>query len=277
VARPFTNIQDLREFLDERVHRYEKPGFIEDDPISVPHRFTRNQDIEIAGLFAAVLAWGQRPVILRNSLEIMRRMDNKPYDFVRHHSTKDLKQLEGFVHRTFNDTDLLYFVHFLHHWYQHHDSLESLFAPAADDLNTGAGLIRFHQTFFSLPDAPARTQKHIATPERNSACKRINMFLRWMVRSNKGGVDFGIWKSIRPNQLICPIDLHVDRVARKLGLIRSKGMNWKTAVALTDRLKQLDPADPVKYDFALFGLGVIEDYAFAAARRKRSLTARPRP
>lgn len=273
----FANLIELREFLDERVLRYERPEFIKDDPVLVPHRYTHRPDIEIAGLFAAVLAWGQRPVILRNAGEILRRMDGKPHEFVLHHSLQDLRQLEGFLHRTFNDTDLLYFVHFLQHWYRQHDSLESLFTPVTGASDITSGLIRFHQTFFSLPDAPRRTQKHIATPARNSACKRINMYLRWMVRSSRGGVDFGLWKSIRTDQLICPIDLHVERVARKLGLIRAKAMNWKTAVALTEKLKQLDPLDPVKYDYALFGLGVVENYALAAARRKRSLMARPKP
>lgn len=273
----FASLAELREFLDERVQRYERPEFIKDDPVLIPHRYTHYPDIEIAGLFASVLAWGQRPVILRNASEILRRMDDKPHDFVLHHAPKELKQLEGFVHRTFNDTDLLYFVHFLKHWYLKHDSLEPLFTPASGEHDVTSGLIRFHQVFFGLPEAPRRTQKHIATPARNSACKRINMYLRWMVRSNRGGVDFGLWKSIRPDQLICPIDLHVERVARKLGLIRAKTINWNTALALTEKLRLLDPLDPVKYDYALFGLGVVENYTLAAARRKRSLMARPKP
>lgn len=277
MRKPFTNLTDLREFLDERVQRYERPEFIMDDPVSIPHRYSHRADIEIAGFFAAVLAWGQRSVILRNANEILSRMDNKPHDFVLHHSSQDLKHLEGFVHRTFNDTDLLYFVHFLQHWYRQNPTLEALFSPSSGEANITSGLIRFHETFFSLPEAPRRTHKHIATPARNSACKRINMYLRWMVRSNEGGVDFGLWKSIRPDQLICPIDLHVERVARKLALIHTKAMNWKTALALTEKLKQLDPEDPVKYDYALFGLGVVENYTLAAARRKRSLIARPKP
>ena len=185
-------------------------------------------------------------------------MGKSPYEFVLDHRSKDLKRLEGFKHRTFNSTDLLYFIEFLHQYYLKHDSLEDLFLTG-NDPNVEKGLIHFHNTFFSLPDFPARTKKHVSTPERKSACKRINMYLRWMVRADKRGVDFGLWKGISPAQLVCPCDLHVERVARKLKLIGNKPLNWQTAVSLTNRLKEFDPLDPVRYDFALFGLGIEEN------------------
>lgn len=245
----------LKEFLDIKVDQFNRPGFIEHDPISIPHLFKKPQDIEIAGLFAAVLAWGQRITIINKCKDLLERMDYAPYDFIRNHGPKDLKKLENFRHRTFNSTDLLYFISFLQSHYKKHDSLENLFEVEGEE-HVGKGLMNFHFQFFSLPDFPFRTRKHIATPERNSACKRINMYLRWMVRNDDRGVDFGLWRRISPSQLICPCDLHVERVARKLKLIKNKQLNWQTAVDLTNRLKKFDPKDPVKYDFALFGLGI---------------------
>lgn len=247
---------DLKNFLDAKVDEFNRPAFIEDDPVSIPHRFTRLQDIEIAGLFAAVLAWGQRKTIINKTTELLARMDNDPYLFVQGLTPRSLKSFDTFRHRTFNPVDARYFVTFLHHFYKEHVSLEEAFAISASDENVEQGLRRFHDQFFSLPEAPARTQKHLATPARKSACKRINMFLRWMVRNDQRGVDFGLWKTISPAQLICPCDLHVERVARRLKLIRRKPVDWLTAVELTNNLRRLDPADPVKYDFALFGLGV---------------------
>lgn len=256
---------ELQVLLDERVSRYNQVGFIPADPISIPHLFSHQQDIEIAGLFAAVLAWGNRTTIINKSRELLQRMDMAPHQFCLQHSSRDLKKLLQFKHRTFNDTDLLYFIAFLHHHYQQHNSLETAFiAPANSypELTDPAKkrLTHFHRYFFSLEDAPERTRKHIATPERGSACKRLNMFLRWMVRKDKQGVDFGIWQQIAPAELICPLDLHVARVARKLGLLRRKNNDWAAALELTKKLRQLDPNDPVKYDFALFSLGVMEKY-----------------
>ena len=248
----------LRAFLDEQVDRYNRPNFIENDPICIPHRFKRPQDIEISGLVAAVLAWGQRKTIINKCQEFFGYMDNAPYDFVRYHQEADLKPFLHFKHRTFNATDALYFIEFFRHFYQQHDSLEEAFLGGltSDSKDVEAGLINFQRQFFGLPDAPERTKKHVATPARKSACKRINMFLRWMVRQDKRGVDFGLWHRLRPAQLVCPCDVHVDRVARRLGLITRKQTDWQTAVELTERLRQFDPHDPVKYDFALFGLGV---------------------
>jgi uncharacterized protein (TIGR02757 family) len=252
------NAIDLKAFLDEKFEQYNHPGFIKNDPVCIPHLFTKKQDIEIIGLWAAVLAWGQRVTIINKCKELISLMENAPHDFMMHHKEKDLKRFLKFKHRTFNDTDTLYFIAFFKEYYSKHDSLEDAFLQniTSSSLNIESGLKGFHEIFFSLEDFPERTKKHISTPARNSACKRLNMFLRWMVRKDKSGVDFGIWKKIKPSQLVCPCDVHVDRVARKLGLIKRKQTDWHTAIELTENLKKLDPHDPVKYDFALFGLGV---------------------
>ncbi|TFV97477.1 TIGR02757 family protein [Algoriphagus kandeliae] len=255
-------MQDLKGFLDEKVEQYNQPAFIPNDPISIPHLFQKKEDIEIAGFFAAMLAWGQRKTIISKCLELMKLMDNAPHDFMVNHQYSDLKPFLEFKHLTFNDIDTLYFIHFFSWFYKKHHSLEEAFLIKSNYSNEAMEgmLIRFHELFFSLAEAPSRTKKHIATPARKSACKRMNMYLRWMVRSDEKGVDFGIWNKIQPSQLICPCDLHVDRVARKLGLITRKQTDWQTAVELTERLREFDPQDPVKYDFALFGLGIEEKF-----------------
>ncbi len=249
---------NLKAFLDEAVEKYNQPDFVENDPICIPHSFTKQQDIEIMGFWAAVLAWGNRTTIIKKCKELIQLMDGAPHDFVLHHQENDLKALLSFKHRTFNATDTLYFIHFFKDFYQKQTSLEEAFAEgfSSDELHIEKALINFHNRFFSLKEYPERTRKHVATPARKSACKRINMFLRWMVRDDEKGVDFGIWKKIKPSQLICPCDVHVERVARKLNLLERKQMDWKTALELTEHLRKLDPQDPVKYDFALFGLGV---------------------
>lgn len=259
---PSVPSEQLRDFLNEKVATYNQPGFIADDPVSIPHRFTKKQDIEIAGFWAAMLAWGQRKTIINKCLELFALMDDAPHDFIMHHQEDDLKKLLNFKHRTFNTTDTLYFIAFFKDYYTHHDSLEEAFARGLhpDDATVEQGLIHFHHLFFGLPEAPARTRKHIATPARKSACKRINMFLRWMVRPADGGVDFGLWEKIKPAQLVCPCDVHVDRVARRLGLLTRKQTDWQAALELTLNLALLDPNDPVKYDYALFGLGVVEAF-----------------
>ena len=250
--------ENLKTFLDEKVEVYNSPSFITDDPICIPRSFTKKQDIEIAGFIAAMLAWGQRKTIINKCRELMQLMQGTPHDFVLHASEEDLKPLVGFKHRTFNTTDTLYFVEALRFIYRSYDSMEEAFTKGKPytEKNIKRALETFYDTFFSLPDFPMRTRKHLQDPRRKSACKRINMFLRWMVRKDDKGVDFGIWQNLRPDQLICPCDLHVDRVARKLGLITRKNTDWQTAVELTDSLKQMDADDPVKYDFALFGLGI---------------------
>lgn len=254
--------EKLKDFLDEKVKQYNQPDFINNDPISIPHHFTKKQDIEIAGFFAATLAWGQRVTIINNCKKLMGWMDNAPHDFLLNHEESDRERFVGFVHRTFNDTDLLYFIEFLTQFYKSNNSLEAAFANhiSTNDETVEKALIGFHQQFFNSPYAPQRTQKHVATPAKKSACKRLNMFLRWMVRKDNKGVDFGIWKQINPSQLVCPLDTHVHRVAMGLGLLKRKQADWQAALELTEHLRQLNPTDPTIYDYALFGLGVEEKF-----------------
>lgn len=249
----------LYNLLESKYKQYNTTDFIALDPVCIPHRFTKKEDIEIMGFIAAVLAWGQRKTIINKCTDLIERMDGAPHQFITQHQDIDLKQLEGFVHRTFNDTDVLYFVYALKELYTQFTSMEEVFLTGMNknSLNIEGGLIAFRNYFFSF-DHPHRTRKHISSPETKSACKRLNMFLRWMVRRDKKGVDFGIWKGIQPAQLVCPCDVHVDRIGRQLGLITRTQVDWLTAVQLTENLKGLDPKDPVKYDFALFGMGVVE-------------------
>lgn len=253
-----TKALPLIEFLNAKVDLYNQPFFIADDPVSIPHLFRKKQDREIAGFFAATFAWGNRTTIIKKSRELMQWMDMAPYDFCVHHRETDLKRFLQFRHRTFTATDLLYFIQFFKQHYQTCSTLEGAFTRHGSTVK--AMLTGFHHYFFSLPDVPARTRKHVATPERGSSCKRLNMFLRWMVRNDHNGVDFGLWKKISPAQLICPLDLHVARVARQFNLLHRKQNDWQAAEELTAFLRTLDPADPVKYDFALFALGVIEKF-----------------
>jgi uncharacterized protein (TIGR02757 family) len=267
----FRNKNELRDFLEKKVLEFNHPSFIAADPVSVPHRFSKKQDIEISAFFAAVFAWGNRTTIIQKSNELMSRMDDAPYDFIRNHQAADLIGLQTFKHRTFNATDLLYFIRFLHAHYRQSNTLETAFLTNqrknypphqeyVEDECIKNALSVFYTRFFSLDDVPARTHKHIASPEKNSTCKRLNMFLRWMVRHDKRGVDFGIWKKISAADLICPVDLHVSRVARGFGMISRKQTDWLTAMELTRALRKMDKEDPVKFDFALFGLGVTEKY-----------------
>lgn len=248
----------VAELLDEKVEQYNKPDFIPHDPISIPHLFSKKQDIEIMGFWAAILAWGQRKTIINKCKELIGFMDGAPYDFILNHTESDLKAFLQFKHRTFNATDTLYFLHFFQEYYRQNDSLEYAFSSylSKDDITIEKGLIGFHDLFCGSEVFPDRTRKHIATPIRKSSCKRLNMFLRWMVRKDNKGVDFGIWENIKPAQLVCPCDVHVDRVARVLGLIKRPVTDWQTAMELTASLRNLDPNDPAKYDFALFGLGI---------------------
>lgn len=249
---------DLKVYLDEQATRFNQPGFIDNDPIVVPYQFTLQQDIEIIGFWTAMLSWGQRTTIINKANNLIALMDGAPYDFIMHHKERDLQRFHTFKHRTFNYTDTLYFLHFFTQWYRRHSTLEEAFLcdGYAGQQNVEQMLIYFHQHFFDDADAPKRTRKHVPTPLSGSSCKRLNMFLRWMVRSDNNGVDFGLWKRIRPDQLICPLDVHVDRVARKLKLLNRKQTDWRAAVELTEALKTFDAADPVRYDFALFGIGL---------------------
>lgn len=257
---------EIHQLLDQKVKQYNHIDFIEKDPICIPHLFTKKQDIEIAGFFAAIFAWGNRTTIINKSKELLEKMDNAPFAFCTQHQEKDLKKLLGFAHRTFNDTDLLYCIEFFKQHYSKNESLESAFFKNESIVSINnsnlveKALIHFQDYFFSLEDAPARTKKHIASPVSGSTCKRLNMFLRWMVRKDKQGVDFGIWKKISPADLIMPIDVHVARVSRGLGIVKRIQTDWQTALELTNYCRTLDSKDPVKYDFALFSLGVIEKY-----------------
>lgn len=256
-------MSDLKKFLDAKVKEFNNPDFIKEDPVCIPHLFSKKQDIEISGFFAATFAWGIRKTIINKCKLLMQLMDNAPYEFCLNHTDNDLKKLIGFCHRTFNDTDLLYFISFLKFHYSKNGSLETAFfnkktMKAVNIIE--ASLNYFYHYFFSLQDISERTKKHIASPQRNSSCKRLNMYLRWMVRNDNKGVDFGLWEKISPSQLICPVDVHVARVSRHFNLLRRKQVDWIAATELTEELKKFDPADPVKYDFALFSLGVLEKY-----------------
>jgi uncharacterized protein (TIGR02757 family) len=250
----------LKDFLDKKVDEFNQPSFIKDDPICIPHQFTKKQDIEIAAFFASIFAWGNRTTIINKSKELMTLMDNAPHDFCVNVSDKQLKKVLSFKHRTFNDTDLLYFIEFLKFHYETNDSLETAFTKwmLRKDETTENALKGFYDYFFSLEDVPARTRKHIASPDKNSTCKRLSMFLRWMVRIDKKNVDFGIWKNISPAQLICPVDVHVAKVAKRFNILQRTQIDWQAALELTAYLRTLDKKDPVKYDFALFGIGVSE-------------------
>jgi uncharacterized protein (TIGR02757 family) len=260
---------DLETFLNECVEKFNTPQFIDDDPISIPHRFSKQQDIEITAFWTAMLAWGQRKTIINSANRLFALMDNAPHDFIVHHQESDLKRFLDFKHRTFQPTDTLYFIHFLQYFYKKSHSLEQAFLQnltVPDDSTshtTEKALIGFHNLFFNLPDAPHRTRKHVATPQSKSTCKRLCMFLRWMVRQDDKGVDFGLWKNIKPAQLLMPLDVHVERHARRLGLIERPQTDWQTVLELTESLRQFDPLDPVKYDFALFGLGIEEKLLFS--------------
>ena len=254
--------QSFKDFLNSKVKEYNKSSFIKADPVCIPHLFTKKQDIEIAGFFAAIFAWGNRTTIINKSKELMQLMDNAPHDFCLHHTDNDLIKLLSFKHRTFNPTDLLYFVSFFNMHYSKHPTLETAFTKGMhkNDTTIEGALNGFYNYFFSLNDVPARTLKHIASPNKNSSCKRLNMYLRWMVRKDKCGVDFGLWKNISPAQLVIPLDVHVARVARHFKLLHRKATDWQTAIELTNELKKMDAKDPAKYEFALFGLGVLEKY-----------------
>ena len=248
----------LKLLLDQKHDAFNLKAFIPHDPICIPHRFTHLQDIEISGLFAATFAWGQRQTIINKANELMSRMDNMPYDFVKNHTQSDLKRLLHFKHRTFNDTDLLHFIGFLHVYYQKNNSLENIFFDEMNlFLGIENGLKRLHTLFFDDEFAPQRTKKHLSTPANGSACKRLCMYLRWLVRNDDRGVDFGLWQKIPASSLIIPLDVHVLRTAKTLGILNIQDKaNWNTALKLTHFLAQLDPKDPTKYDFALFGMGI---------------------
>ncbi|WP_430400365.1 TIGR02757 family protein [Flavobacterium sp.] len=250
---------ELKEFLDEKVILYNNPKFIESDPIQIPHSFTLKEDIEIAGFLSATIAWGNRKMIINNAKRLMEIMGNSPYDFIVNHKENDLEKLSSFVHRTFNSIDAVYFTKSLQNIYQNHNGLESVFAKHQEATSLQNSISEAKKVFFEL-EHPQRTTKHFSDPMNGSAAKRINMFLRWMVRQDNCGVDFGIWKTISPSAVSCPLDIHSGNVARKLGLLNRKQNDAKALLELDTNLRKLDPIDPSKYDFALFGLGVFEGF-----------------
>jgi uncharacterized protein (TIGR02757 family) len=251
---------ELKDFLDEKVEKYNRPDFIGSDPVSIPHQFSKKEDIEIAGFLAATIAWGQRVTIINNANKLMNLMDHSPYDFVMSAKEKDLKSVEGFVHRTFNSTDVVFFIKSLHNIYKKHGGLQIAFKIEKGE-NLLTSITNFRHLFFSIPH-PSRTGKHVSNPAENSSAKRLCMYLRWMVRKDKKGVDFGIWDkgNLNPSILMCPLDVHSGNVARKLGLLQRTQNDWKAVEELTVNLRKLDAKDPVKYDFALFSLGVFEKF-----------------
>lgn len=258
MTKHLNNIE-LKDFLDTKVEQYNHPRFIESDPIQIPHAFSKKEDIEIAAFLTATIAWGNRKSIINNAKRMMELLDNVPFEFVMQHGERDLEGLQGFVHRTFNGDDLMQFVQGLQHIYKNHNGLEAVFSKHTKYFSTQQAIHHFKNVFFEIDHLP-RTRKHVSDPLKNSAAKRINMFLRWMVRNDANGVDFGIWESLSPAQLSCPLDVHSGNVARKLGLLNRKQNDGKALAELDTALRNLDKEDPVKYDFALFGLGVFEGF-----------------
>ncbi|HET8854498.1 MAG TPA: TIGR02757 family protein [Salinimicrobium sp.] len=251
------NPAELKEFLDFKVEQYNHPFFIESDPVQIPHNFRKKEDIEISGFLTATISWGNRKSIIKNASALMALMDNAPHDFVLQHTDKDLDNMRKFVHRTFNGDDLAYFMKAIKNIYLNHNGLENIYTRHALPTSLQPAIHEFKKVFFELPHEK-RTEKHISDPFKNSAAKRLNMYLRWMVRKDPGNVDFGIWKDISPAQLSCPLDVHSGNVARKLGLLTRKQNDAKAVNELDLSLRKLDPSDPVKYDYALFGLGVFK-------------------
>jgi len=252
-------LNELKEFLDTKVVQYNNPQFLDSDPIQVPHLFAKKEDIEISAFLTATIAWGNRKSIINNAHFLMELLEFDPYNFVLSHNESDLTKLEPFVHRTFNSIDLIYFIKSLRNIYNHYGGLEGAFSQYSSEVSTQPAITKFKQLFFELAH-PQRTTKHISDPARGSAAKRINMFLRWMVRDNTTNVDFGIWKSISPAILSCPLDVHSGNVARKLGILVRQQNDSKAVTELDSHLRKMDPLDPVKYDYALFGLGVFEKF-----------------
>ena len=250
----------LKSFLDEKSDFYNHPGFIQDDPISIPHQFSLKDDIEIAGFLTATIAWGNRKSIIKNANKLIEMMDFAPYEFIMGFEETNLNKISSFVHRTFNGIDCMFFLQSLSNIYKHHGGLETIFSePIQNGKSIKESIINFRKVFFELPHLK-RTQKHVANPLTNASAKRLNMFLRWMVRNDNRGVDFGLWNNIKPSDLFCPLDIHTGNVSRKLGLLKRKSNDWKSVEILTEILREMNPDDPIKYDFALFGLGVYEKF-----------------
>ncbi len=252
-------LTELKDFLDEKVEKFNRPAFISSDPIQVPKQFSQKENIEIAALLTATISWGNRPAIIKNALRLMELMDNRPFDFIRESSSSDLSILKSFVHRTFNGEDCIYFIRALKNIYQNHGGLQQVFETGFQNgSSVKSSLAYFHKIFFEMPGE--RTRKHVANVEKNASAKRLNMFLRWMVRSDNRGVDFGLWRGIPVSELMLPLDVHTGNTARKLGLLKRRQNDWKAVEEVMETLRRFAPDDPVKYDFALFGLGVFEKF-----------------
>jgi len=251
--------QELKEFLDAKVEQYQKPEFLSSDPIQIPHGFDQKEDIEISGFLTATIAWGNRKSIIQNANSMMERMDNSPFDFVLNATHREFNALDGFIHRTFNSIDLVFFVRSLRTIYRDYGGLEAIFTPSKPEENLNNCISKARELFLAIPHE-SRSEKHFSDPGKGSAAKRIHMFLRWMVRSTETGIDFGLWTGIKPAQLSCPLDIHSGTVARKLGLLTRKQNDARAVMELDFALRSMDPIDPVKYDFALFGLGVFERF-----------------
>ncbi|NOT37455.1 MAG: TIGR02757 family protein [Saprospiraceae bacterium] len=252
-------VSSIQQTLEFYAKKYNNKNFIETDPISIPHSFSKRQDIEISAFWTATIAWGNRKSIIQNGRRLMQLMDNSPHDFVVHHQESDRKNFEKFVHRTFQYTDTLYFLEFFQNYYIHNNSLEDAFVLTSTGGETPyfeMAFNQFHQRFFNLENVPARTLKHVSKPSSGSRCKRLVMFLRWMVRKDNKGVDFGLWKNIKMSQLMIPLDVHVERSARSLGLLKRSSLDWKAVVELSDNCRRIRPDDPSYYDFALFGMSI---------------------
>lgn len=251
------NPQELKSFLDEKYDQYNRPSFIETDPISIPHGFTKKEDIEIIGLLTATIAWGQRVTIIRNAQRLAELMDGAPHDFVLNHEGADLTRFGNFVHRTFNGVDCKYFIRSIKNIYKKHGGLEQVFSTNFESSFHAIG--DFRRVFFELKHEE-RTEKHVSNPEKGASAKRLNMYLRWMVRQDNRGVDFGLWSDIPMSKLSCPLDVHTGNIARKLGILERTQNDWQAVEELDEVLRTFDPNDPVKYDFALFGLGAFESF-----------------
>ena len=252
------NQEQLKNYLDSKVEKYNQIDFIDSDPIQIPHKFNKKEDIEISGFLAATIAWGNRKMIIRNSNRMMDLMDNAPHEFITSYKDSDLKRLEGFVHRTFNNDDFAQFIKSLRNIYDNHGGLEQVFTKYQGESDLKDTIFQFKNIFFENEHLQ-RSTKHVSNPMKGSAAKRINMYLRWMVRNDDRGVDFGIWKNISPSKLSIPLDVHSGRIARELNMLTRKQNDWKSVVELDTQLRLLDVTDPVKYDFALFGIGVFND------------------
>ena len=252
--------EDLKIFLDFKYDQYNRPEYISDDPISIPHRFSQKEDIEIAAFLTSVISWGKRKSIINSAHQLMKLMDDSPWQFIKYSSNKEIMQCGKFFHRTFNGMDCIYFVESLKNIYKKHGGLENIFTnPISSGKTMKESIVDFRRLFLELRH-PRHVEKHLSNPLKNSSAKRLNMFLRWMVRNDKRGIDFGLWQSIPASMLYCPLDVHTGRIGRKLGLLNRNSNDWKSVEELTSKLRTFDPLDPVKYDFALFGLGACEDF-----------------